>query len=545
MKKILLFCVLAICYTAAFSQFKTIAEGPVFEEPEEGMARILQLKNGNTMFVMISGNRGIDLRIYDAKHKPKTAKHLTPKFGKLKNPSIEAIFELNGNAVFLIGEWESKTPVLHRLIVDGTTGAMKKDEKIAELIHMDVKNRFATGSGVPMPGFYVKKDPFTDNYAVVLFNTLVSDRNQRIEVILYGPEHQELSRAFYKSPEDKYKYMEYIDMAIVDAKTVHILANAYNTPSSGGKENVLLLGTLEKGAGAVNMYELDFAHDKEIDKGVLKYNPVTKKLIMMAYVAESDKRNAKKFTTLALIDPVQKKVDKVSTVYPDKANEKSQELFGKRNKYEGKPQNFYVNPDGTFSVIYEEEEKVDVTFAAGGPNATGYGTTSRPAGAQYTELNHVAVSTFDEKGKEINSYFVPKKHFLFSYAPRAFYHAEQDGTAAKLSKGDQFKSFAFVNGKDKIYVLFNDVEENEKRVLKGKITTIKGVSECDGFYYTLEGSNVLPSREFLFGKPDRGRDHNLVLFAVSDYDREKNVYVTLKLNIDGRQKGVQLVWMEP
>ncbi|WP_343307912.1 hypothetical protein AAHN97_12240 [Chitinophaga niabensis] len=545
MKKTLLFLGLTLCHVAAVAQFKTIAEGPVFVEPEEGMARILQLKNGNTMFVLITEKGGLDLRIYDAKHKPKASKHLTPKYGKLEHPAIEAIFESNGNAVFLIGEWEGKkTPVLHRLIVDGTTGAMKKDEKIGELLRMDVKNRLATGFGVPKPGFHVKKDPLSDNYAVAIFNTLVSDRNERIEVILFGAEHQELSRAFYKSPEDKYKYMEYIDMTIIDSKAVSILAKGYNTEASGGKENVLLLGTLEKGAATVDIRELEFAYNKELDKGVVKYNPVTKKLIMIASIAESDKWNAKKFTTLALIDPLQKRVDKVSTVYPDKANEKSKELFGKKNKFEGKPQNFYVNPDGTFSIVYEEQERVDVTFS-NATATTGYGSANRPVTSQYLELNHIAVSTFDANGKEISSYFVPKKHFLFSFTIHPFYLAEREGTVAKLSKGDQFKSFAFVNGKDKIYILFNDVEENEKRVLKGKITTIKGVSECDGFYYTLEGNNTLPPREFLFGKPDRGRDHNLVLFAISDYDREKNVYVTLKLSIQGERKGVRLVWMEP
>ena len=145
----------------------------------------------------------------------------------------------------------------------------------------------------------------------------------------------------------------------------------------------------------------------------------------------------------------------------------------------------------------------------------------------------------------LKSYFIPKRQFLFGMQPRSFYHSHREGIAGRLAYGDQFKSFAYVNGKDKAYILFNDVEENTERVEKGKITTIKGVSECDAFCYPLSGAATLPPRSFLFGKPEGKKNHNLVLFAVSDYDREKNVYVTVRLNVDRGDKGIQLVWMEP
>jgi hypothetical protein len=49
----------------------------------------------------------------------------------------------------------------------------------------------------------------------------------------------------------------------------------------------------------------------------------------------------------------------------------------------------------------------------------------------------------------------------------------------------------------------------------------------------------------VFGKPDRGRDHNLAIFTLSDYDRDRNIYCTLKLEKEGRSKQVKLVWLEP
>lgn len=548
MKKMFFFFLLVCSHAVAFSQFKTIAEGPVFDEPEDGFARILQMKNGNTLFIQITQKNGLDIKIYDAKHKQKTMKHVAPKYGKLRKAFVEGIFEVNGDAVLMIGETDGRTPVLYRLVLDGVTAAIKDEETVAELLPYSTKNVYAMiYGGVPPPAFYVRKDPFSDNYAVALMNTFESDRNKRIEVIMYGADHKELARAYYKSPEDKYKYMEYIDMVIVDAKTVNVLAYAFNTRASGGNENVLVLATLDKGASTVSVQELEFAHNLEIDRGVVKYNPVSKKMIMMAYVAESNKKKAKKFTTLAFIDPVKRTVDKVSTIFPDKANEKSLELFGKKAEYEGLPQNFFINPDGTFSVVYEELTVMTRTtsstpFGIGGGSVSTFSHTHTKSNV---ELGHLAVSNLDKDGKTINSYFIPKNQFLFDIFPSSFYHARREGSAAELSVGDQFKSFAYVNGKDKLYVLFNDVEENEERMKKGKLTTIKAVSDCDGFSYTLDGNDALPPRQFLFGKPAGKKDHNLVLFAVSDYDQEKNMYVTLRLNVEKGKKGVQLVWMEP
>jgi hypothetical protein len=54
----------------------------------------------------------------------------------------------------------------------------------------------------------------------------------------------------------------------------------------------------------------------------------------------------------------------------------------------------------------------------------------------------------------------------------------------------------------------------------------------------------MPSRQYAFGEPAK-KEHNLALFSISDYDKDNNSYVTLKLAKEGKQKGVQLVWLQP
>jgi hypothetical protein len=91
----------------------------------------------------------------------------------------------------------------------------------------------------------------------------------------------------------------------------------------------------------------------------------------------------------------------------------------------------------------------------------------------------------------------------------------------------------------------NDIAYSEKKEEKGKVKRILSVGDCDGFYYPLQGDDPLLKGQFVFENEESSRDHNLGLFSVADYDAERNLYATLKLEKEGRSKQVRLIWMEP
>ncbi|MBC8033706.1 MAG: hypothetical protein H7Y03_06135 [Chitinophagaceae bacterium] len=533
MKKNPLLLLLLCTHFFVSAQFKTMAEGEVFREPESGFAKIVQLKNGYTIFCHVENKDGIDLKIYDKNHRLKAVKHLEPNYGKLKGGSIEGIFEIKGDLVLLISEIDSKSPTLYRLIIDANNGNLKKEETIAELIKVTYLKKYALAFGVSNPEFYVRKDPDSENYAVALFNSLESDRNKRIEVIFYGSDHKEISRAFYTSPEERYKYMRYIDMTVIGDQKVSILAYAYNTRSSGGKESELVIANLEAGAKSVKITELDFTKDRVITKGITRYNPVTKKVVMLAYTQENARKG--EFSLfLSYIDPFSSTIENAVSPFPEKAYRKSLEVFDTKKGFRGGPQNLFINSDGSFTIVYES-----LTLEMHTSGSNNYTSTN-------TRLGSIAVSKYDLKGEEVSTYFIPKEHLILGTSLPSFYLSQREGTAQVLAGGNQFKSFAYLNGKDKSYVLFNDIERNvETLEKKNKLTCITGVGECDGFYYTLDSKSIIPSRDFVFGKPDEKREHNLAIFSISDYDRDNNIYATLKLEKEGRQKGVKVVWMQP
>lgn len=503
------------------AQFKQIAAGPSFDEPSNGFAKLLQMKNGGVLFFRIGLKDGIDVRVYDAAHKQTAVTSFEPAYGKLKGGALENVFEINGDAVLLISEVDDKKPVLYRLIIDGTTGKLKSEEKIAELKRVTLGMGYAMAfGGVDMPDFNSSKDPDSDNYAIALFNSFESDRSKRIEIILYGSDNKELSRAFYASPDEKYKYLQFISMAVMGSEKVSVLVNGYN---SGGKDREVILATLKKGASAVSFNELYFPQDSVLENGLVRYNPYINKLVVVAKIHE---RKSKKeaYLYVAIVDPEKGKTEKlIQSGLGKEVNERATAIFGKKYKYWGVPVNLYINKDGGFSVAYEELAVITSNFGSGGSSS-------------HIETYSIAVGTYDKTGELHSSYIIPKNFWL-----------DNPGSLSYGGGfGNQYKKFAYINGNDKSYILINDTRRNIEKLEKDKDPVqIQGVSDCDAFYFPLTGKDPIPGRKYLFGEADDKKERNLSPFGVSAYDKENDIFIALRLNKDGRNKSVNLIWMKP
>jgi hypothetical protein len=521
-KLILLF--LFFSHTATNAQFKVIATGPLFKEPEDGEAKILQLKSGGTMFFRVTEKDGIDLRVYDPQHHEITATNFKPTYIKVKKAQVNAIFEINGNAILMMSEVDSKIPTLYRLILDGKTGAILSEENIEELNKRKFGDGIATTfGGIATPSFFIKKDPYSDNYAVVRFNSLESDRSKRIEVISYDANNKETNRAFYTSPEGKYKYITYRDMVVLGDKKVCVFAYGYN--KSNDSESELLMANLDKGSSEIDFTKLSFPDTLDPFYCTAKFNPSTNSLLLLSIAEEKKKKNDGYIPILTFINPYEKKINRSDIISPSKRIDQ----YSKKG-FRGLPQNLYINDDGTFTVVSEE-----LSVVYGGK----YGT------APISLLGDIAIVNYSKTGEPMNDYLIRKSQTLNNVYLGLLYLASREGTTQSLKKGTQFKSFAYLDGKTKSYILFNDTERNSEKLESGNLVDIQGVSNCDGFYYPLTGPNAILKRDYVFGNPEKKRDHELGLFSISQYDRQNNIYVTLQLSKDSGKKGVKLVWLQP
>ncbi|WP_341836473.1 hypothetical protein WJU16_01045 [Chitinophaga pollutisoli] len=543
--KLILSSLLVLLQLAAFAQFKEIAKSNSFQEPEDGFARIIQMKNGYTVLAVINLKTGIDIKIFDEKHKQKTAKNLRPKLGKIKAGNVEAMFEAKGNVVMLINEVEAKVPVLHRLVIDGVKGTIISEAVIGELKKLNLGQGYAMAfGGVSPPGFYAEKDPNSDQYAVAMFNSFESDRNKRLELVLYDGDHKEIARSYYKSPQDKYKYINFMDMTFVGS-TVYCLGYARNTRASGGKENTVVMAELAAGDADMKMTELKFTHDQDLKRGILRYNAATGKIMLLAF-APYKNSNGRGELWLFHMDPKKLDAKKHDEIVPNAIQEKATAVFGSREKFTATPVNMFVYKDGSYTVAMEEIRVVTHTtggLPTGGTNGVPAGF-SRMSSRSYTIVEHLGLMHYDANSDLINSWYLPKDHYMWTAHPPTFYHRQREGRAVLLNDGDQYKTFVLLRSKGKEYVLYNDVEENDKRIAKGKDPQqVKGLKACDAFYFPLE-KEMIPARSWLFGESKGRKDHHLALLPVSDFNEDQNLFVTLRLDIH-KAKQVHLVWMEP
>jgi hypothetical protein len=522
--------ILLCSITLLKAQVKQIAEGPVFEQPDEGFAKILQFKNGSTMYIYVDVKKGIDIHRYDPSHKETATNHINPSYGKLKNGAIKGAFEINGDAVILVSEIDGRVPALYRLIVDGKTGNLKDDSKIAELNKMSMFSGYSVVFGnVPMPDFFVRKDPDSDNYAVAMFNSFESDRSKRIEIASYGPDNKEVARAFYASPDEKYKYLRYIDMAVIGNEKVCVLAYAYNTKSKGGDYSDLILANLDKGAKAVSFTELGYTQGKDVSYGLTRYSPVLKQIILSVVV--KDGRDY--VPMLGFVNPFEKKLNRLNYAYPS-----TRVVNFSKHDYKGLPVNLVLNVDGTFTIISEELSITTVTYSG-----INYGAAAPKASSSL--LGNMAIVNYSKTGEFINDFLIRKSHDVNAAYLTPYYHSIRQGTGQMLYKGNEYKSFDFISAGARSYIVFNDTERNNDAQEQGGLVTIEKVDNCDAFAYAIKGTDVVPKRDYIFGNPEKRRDHNLLLFSIADYDAKSNIYTTLKLEKEGGNKGVKLVWLQP
>ena len=92
MKKIISLALLIFTCLFANAQFKQLAAGPSFEEPEKGMSKLVLMKDGSVLFFTITPKDGINVRIYKPDHKESVVTTLNPVYQTLKSPGLEGCF---------------------------------------------------------------------------------------------------------------------------------------------------------------------------------------------------------------------------------------------------------------------------------------------------------------------------------------------------------------------------------------------------------------------------------------------------------------------
>jgi len=514
-----------------------------FDEPEDGWNKLIQMKNGNTLFFHFTKKEGIDVTVYDKSRNQIATKEITSELWepkKMKTSVVEGLYEINGQAVIFLQQTLDRTPTLFRLIFDANTGELLKEKKLGTIPKYGAFAGYAmVFGGVDASDFYVEKDPNSDCYAVVLFNGFAHESGERIKVVHYNGMHKKISSAYYDSPEGQFKYLRYIGMTVDGEKSVHICAYGFNSKTDeSGADARVIVSKLNGGDSTFTHKLLDFTDDFRDTKAVMKYNKGTGMIELMTLTFLKSKHKTNYYLPLiSYIDPETLFITSSQVLTTKKASDYMQAHLDNTDGYNGLPQDMIINNDNSTTILYEEQSQQVIYNHTGGVSSTS------------TTLGNIGIAELDNKGTEKQGYAILKKQhatglfdpLYLSHKGKGIWSYRGGGGFMKLNN-NAFLSFDYVNTDKNRYIIFNDYPSNFERgedVKKRKeVTTISGANTI---YYRLHNGEF--DKDYLFGTPSSDDQSNFCYVESSDFNKETNTYATLLMSRDGRKKEAKIAWV--
>lgn len=545
--RFLLVLTLSVLSFAATAQPSNIQYSDAFDEPEKGWNKILQLKGGNTFLFNFSKD-GIDVTVFNASHIPSAKKTLKSDLWearKMKNSVIEGLYEISGKPVIFLQQMLDRTPTLFRIVLNPTTGDIEKEDIISELQRYGMGAGYAMAFGkVEAADHFVEKDPASDCYAVINFNSFATESNKRIEMVHYNGNHKEINRAYYDA--QGFKFVNIIGTNVDADKRVLLCTYGFNTEASGGKDSRIIVSSIIPGSKTFTHKQIEYTDDFKNTEAIMQYNPGTG-MIQLLTLTEAKKQN-KAFsgksvtyfnTMLSFIDPETLQIIGAKIITNEMADAYAKNTLGIEKGFFGLPQNMYINPDNSTTVLSEQM----VTTQMISNNMVSY----------RTELGHAAVSDFDERGTEKNGITIPKDQMANGLIEPLYMHHKTKGfwslrgpnsTGAGFSmiNNNAFLSYDYVATPNGRYVLYNDYPENLEKKNLNKLKQVVYISDANTMAYKI--NNGKAERFYLFGQPENENDSKFCYIESSHFLKDNNTYATLLVDKKGKKKLSKVAWLK-
>lgn len=537
MKKSLLFLISIICFNS-FGQKKD--KSASFPEPE-GWCKLVQLKNTNTCFLEFTKKEGIKVVLYDSLRKKIGSGKLATKFieDKLGYYVLSGIYEINGDVAIFFQKGEDKKPIMIRIVVDGRTGKLKSEDKIAELEKMSMKDGYAiVFGGLDLPDIRIVKDPESDYYAMIRYNTLAHETKDRIEVFHFSPDHKIINRANYTAPNDKYKYTRYLNAYVHKDEYVVIGTYAFNTDKSGGDDSRFYISQLSKGKTAFVQKELGVIGNYKHPSSEFVYNSVKGTIHMIIITDDlsrsrmiNDKLVEVKFNLVFQnFKPSSLTLEKSYSPDFTKINDYYTNLGSKdKDEYFGSIQGTFVDKNGNLVLMFQKTTT---------KNSNGMTTG--------TYLEDVVLLTITPEGKTVSGSVFP--FYSFTSGDHASFNANKIKTGFRPAnnfddKGlanEQYFGIDFISTENASYLLFNNLPKNVETEDTKSIKMVKAIGPTTAVKYTYKGDAI--KRDYLFKKPKDKNNVTFCLFSCSSYFAPRKSYATIYTDPETEKSAI--VWIK-
>lgn len=542
MRKLNAFFIINIIFTLSFGSLRaqiTMERSNVFNEPpSEGWTKILQLKNGNTLYFHYGRKRGIDVITFNSKRQKISEKRIESDAWNHKRRGrvrVRGLFEINSEPVLFIQFYADKRRTLYRLRIDPNTGALIKEENIGEILSVPLF-AFLNSEYDIKPEIHIEKEEYSGNYMVIY--TGLSDRingSSGIRIELFDSTHRKYRDTYLSGPQSDLKYLSLIG-SVASEKGVFLVTWGAN--STRGEDGNIFISRLQSADTSFTTRVLRFTDEFKQSRADLHFDNGRNQLIMLSNTLDDEKRKGTYYMSyLSFIDPESLELKTVKPVGNEKINEYGINVLKTDLNFKGIPQKLAVNADNTLTVLKESVTVVSVISGRTGATIE-----------QHAALGNIGIDHLSAEGTPIHGYAMMKNQQYGEIVGSLYMKNREKGVwevptgGAKYLNDDPFMSYEYIHGDKADYVIFNDHPKNDGKEEKTKKRKYADDADyMNTICYTLRGG--VATRSYLFGEPQGRRNTRACYIDGSYYDKATHTYVTVVSTQHGSRYKSQIAWI--
>lgn len=519
------------------AQVPVVTLGPDFSEPGDGWDKLMQLKNGNTVYLHFSKKDGLLVNIYDTARALKVADTVHTQLwnaADLESTEIDGIFEINGQPVIFLQQLVKYNPVMYRLVLDAETGRLLREDKLGELPSVQHRSVFIDDN-LATHDMYVEKDANSDYYAVALFSGTpiqkIDSVRERIRVLHFSPAHELINSGWFYIPDSSYSYFSYINMAVRGKEKVYLGTVGFNAKRKEGDAGAKVLFSMLSPDSATFAHEvLDYTVGYGNVGGNIQVAGA--QVRMLLYISSKQKEGYTGIMMNTFQAATGKLKKHVQLSFPELSRNMQQNLNYKE-EYKGTPQRLHLNEDGSSTLLMES-----FSFFKQG---------NSQLNKLHTNLGDIGITLLDTAGRE-NATLAVSKYQVITGVCEPF-QLQRRGKSEWVFRNkiaalntNTWLSYDYIPVPGVSFVLFNDYLQyldtgGQDKVRKPLKFAADANFVCYRFY------NGKMERLFLFGMPEVTKGYACMMGA-ANYNAQTRMYATVLISRKGLEKKANIAWIK-
>lgn len=510
--------------------------------PQEGINKVLQVSNGNTLLFHLRNNKAVLVFVFDETGKKISESRFVGKvvnLSALETSTLKGIYEINNEAVMFLSQELFSKESLIKVRFNINSGRAIKEDIVLE--SPNITNTY---------NYQVAHNNNNDGYMVFPVKKLRALYQGELILHVYDKEHNLKNKIPVNINKDDYDYVSFISMDIDNngsACITLLCEKIVKHPDERKKEIAVcyiehnssnFTTVITKLANSSAPYYAKYTYDN-FENNINLFLTEGKILIY---------KNGLQNTSESIYAPtlLQYNVSDISdmsyvSINSEIANEYLKANTDTTQKIYVAPTDIFTNRYGMTTLIGEE---IDNDLIKNGKRLI------------FNMLGNISITMINSKGEEIWGTVLPKKHFLKArYLP----HQIKDKYKSKelfryyYPKRDfhrQFTSYsACPSPARNLYIIYNDLKSNFNTTLNAQVDTVLEHEESDRHLLNTDAvcykitRDKKVEKEYLFGEftPDKSI---AVMIEGADYNENTNTYASAVQYREGSDYSIRMAWVK-